>query len=58
MGGIELRCVHPASGLTTYPCLIVESVSWVTEDFLWEDEWITETNVTFKRERHIESTEL
>ena len=24
---------------------IVESVSWATEDFLWEHEWITETNV-------------
>ena len=28
--------------------IIVESVSWVTEDFLWEHEWITETNVTLK----------
>ena len=26
----------------------MESVSWVTEDFLWEHEWITETNVTSK----------
>ena len=28
--------------------IIVESVSWVTEDVLWEHEWITETNVTLK----------
>ena len=25
---------------------IVENVSWVTEDSLWEHEWITATNVT------------
>ena len=28
--------------------IIVESVSWVTEDFLWDHEWITETKVTMK----------
>ena len=28
--------------------IIVESASWVTEDFLWEHEWIMETNVTLK----------
>ena len=37
--------------------IIVESVSWVTEDFLWEHEWITETNVILK-ESHSQSTEL
>ena len=25
-----------------------QSVSWVAEDFLWEHEWITETNATLK----------
>ena len=28
--------------------IIIESVSWLTEDFLWDNEWITETKVTMK----------
>ena len=35
--------------------IIVESVSWVTEDFLWEEEWITETNVTLKENAILEA---
>ena len=26
----------------------MESASWVTEDFLWEHEWVTEPNVLLK----------
>ena len=27
---------------------IIECASWVTEDFLWEHEWVTEPNVLWK----------
>ena len=29
--------------------IIMECVSWVTEDFLWEHEWVTEPNVLWKQ---------
>ena len=35
--------------------IIVESVSWVTEDSLWNHEWITETNVTLKEKDNWEA---
>ena len=35
--------------------IIVENVSWVTEDFLWEHEWITETTVTLKENVTLEA---
>ena len=28
--------------------IIIKSVSWVTEDFLCENEWVTDTNVVLK----------
>ena len=38
--------------------IIVECVSWVCEDFLWEHEWVTEPNVLWKEKRHFGSIEL
>ena len=38
--------------------IIMESVSWVAEDFLWEHEWVTEPNVLLTEKRHLGSTEL
>ena len=38
----------PPLDLQPFLGIIVESVSWVTKEFLWEHEWITETNVTLK----------
>ena len=35
--------------------IIVESVNWVTEGSLWEHEWITVTNVTFKENEKLEA---
>ena len=35
--------------------IIVESVSWVTDDFLWEHEWITDTNVTMEENLFLEA---
>ena len=35
--------------------IIVKSVSWVTEDSLWEHEWITEANVTLKENDILEA---
>ena len=34
---------------------IIESVSWVTEDSLWEHEWITETKVTMRENPILEA---
>ena len=64
MGGIVLlRRVHadkhqstlcdgrkrdPPLDLQPTLAIIVESVNWVTEDTLWDHEWITETKVTMK----------
>ena len=31
---------------------IMESVRWVTEDSLWDHEWITETKVTMQEKSH------
>ena len=36
--------------------IIMESASWVTEDFLWEHEWVTKCSL--ERKRHVGSTEL
>ena len=33
----------------------MESVSWVTEDFLWEHEWITDKKVTVKENLILEA---
>ena len=35
--------------------IIVESVSWATEDFLWEHDWITETKFTMKENLILEA---
>ena len=35
--------------------VIVESVSWVTEDSQWDHEWITETKVTMKENLILEA---
>ena len=35
--------------------IIMESASWVTEDFLWEHEWVTETNVVLKENDILEA---
>ena len=41
---------RPTLGLATYTrAIIVEIVSWVTEDSLGDHEWITETEVTMKK---------
>ena len=63
VGGVVPRCVHvdlhrsrvsdgrrrdPPQDLQPTLEIIVHSASWVTEDFLREHEWITETNVTLK----------
>ena len=37
---------------------IVESVSWVTEDSLWDHEWITETKGHHERKSHSGATSL
>ena len=39
---------RPPQDLRQMLRIIMASVSWVTEDFLWEHEWIMETNVTLK----------
>ena len=38
--------------------IIMASVSWVTENFLWEHEWNTETKVTIIEKSYSEGTEL
>ena len=60
MGGVKIRCEHVdlrkvvlcdwrgrCHPLDLKPLLtsIMESVSWVTEDILWEHEWVTEPTV-------------
>ena len=70
LGGIVPRRVHvdknqgcsvrwlqkkPALDVQTILAFIIESVSWVTEDFLWDHEWITETKVTMKRNLILEA---
>ena len=42
------RKCDPPLDLRSILAIIIESVSWVTEDFLWDHEWITETKVTVK----------
>ena len=39
---------NPPLDVQTILTIIIESVSWVTEDFLWDHEWTTETKVTMK----------
>ena len=69
MGGVVPRCEHVdlhqslvmrwAQATTEFTAYtwetIVESVSWVTEDSLWEHEWITETNATLKENLTLEA---
>ena len=46
---------NPALDVQTILAFIIESVSWVTEDFLWDHEWITETKVTMKENLILEA---
>ena len=43
---------NPPLDLQTIQAIIIESVSWVTEDFLWDHEWITETKSHHERKPH------
>ena len=45
---------YPPLDLESFLGIIVESVTWVTEESLWEHEWITETNVTLKENAILE----
>ena len=45
----------PPLDLQPFLGIIVESVSLVTEDFLWWHEWTTETNVTLKENVNLEA---
>ena len=45
----------PPQDLQPFLGIVVESVSWVTEDFLWKHEWITDTNVTLKENTVLEA---
>ena len=38
----------PPLDVQTILAIIIEGVSWLTEDSLWDYEWITETKVTMK----------
>ena len=51
---MDARETHP---LDLQPVLAtdIESVSWVTEDSLWDHEWITETKVTMKENLILEA---
>ena len=46
---------HQPLDMQTILAIIIESVSWVTEDFLWDHEWITETQVTMKENLTLEA---
>ena len=48
-------CGCPPLELRQMLKIIMESVSWVTEDFLWEHEWVTETNVVLKENGILEA---
>ena len=39
---------RPPQDLRQKHRMIMECVSWVCEDFLWEDEWVTEPDVLWK----------
>ena len=45
----------PPQDLRQMPTFIMESVSWVTEDFLWGHEWVTEPNVHWKENDILEA---
>ena len=49
------RTRDPPLDLQPFLAFIMESVSWVTEDFLWDHEWITETKVTMKENLILEA---
>ena len=51
----DVRRRDPPLELQPFLGIIVESASWVTADFLWEHEWITETNVTLKENAILEA---
>ena len=45
----------PPVDVQTILAIIIASASWVTEDFLWDHEWITETKVTMKENLILEA---
>ena len=45
----------PPLDLQPFLATIIESVSWVTEDSLWDHDWITETKVTMKENLFLEA---
>ena len=49
------RKCDPSLDLQPTLGIIMESVSLVTEDFLWEQKWITETKVTMKESLSLEA---
>ena len=49
------RKSDPTLDLQPILAIIVESVSWVPEDSLWDHEWITETKVTMKENLILEA---
>ena len=46
---------HPLLDLQPILAIIMESVSWVTEDSLWNHVWVTETKVTMKEKLILEA---
>ena len=46
---------RPPQDLRQMPRIIMESVNWVTEDFLWKHEWVTEPNVLLKENDTLEA---
>ena len=45
----------PPLDLQPILAIIIESVSWVTEELLWDHEWITETKVAMKEKLILEA---
>ena len=46
---------NPPLDVQNILAIIIESVSWVTEDFLWDHEWSTETKVIMKENLALEA---
>ena len=46
---------EPPFDVTTILAIIIESVSWVIEDFLRDHEWVTKTKVTMKENLILEA---
>ena len=46
---------RPPQDLRQMLRIIMECVSWVTEDFLWEHEWVTEPNVLLRENDILEA---